>query len=261
MIPTAQITEWRRHAPWANDDDVEQDLVISRALIELFRVQFLRDRLAFRGGTALHKLVLAPATRYSEDIDLVLLVDEPLGPILDAVRDALAWINPKPTRDRGFNLTMKFGFETAAGTPRKLKVEANRGEHFSAPRVVEVAYSVDSPFFKGDTRIRTYALEELLSTKFRALYQRSKGRDLYDLWYAAQQKQVAFDQVYALFTEYWKNDGKETLRRDAVRQNMDAKHARGVFADVRPLLRTGTAYDPDTAYAWFDATLLPLFPA
>lgn len=40
---------------------------------ELYNRPILQERLAFRRGTALHKLVLAPATRYSEDIDFVYL--------------------------------------------------------------------------------------------------------------------------------------------------------------------------------------------
>ena len=35
MIPAAFITAWRRTAPWNLDAQVEQDLVISRAIIEL----------------------------------------------------------------------------------------------------------------------------------------------------------------------------------------------------------------------------------
>ncbi len=260
MFPTAQITEWRQQAPWVNDDDVEQDLVISRALVDIFSVAYLRDRLAFRGGTALHKLMLKPATRYSEDIDLVLLVNEPLGPIIDALREALQWIDPKPTRDKGFNLTLKFAFDTQAGNGRKLKVEANRGEYFSAGRVVDVPYAVQSSFFNGQVVLRTYTVDELLATKFRALFQREKGRDLYDLWYAAQQKQVDFANAYALFEEYWKKSGNKRLTRHEFEQNMAQKQAQGAFAGVLPLLRQGVAYDPDTAYAWFQDIILPLFP-
>jgi hypothetical protein len=32
--------------------------------------------------------------------------------------------------------------------------------------------------------VSTFQLEELMSTKLRALYQRRKGRDLFDLWHA-----------------------------------------------------------------------------
>lgn len=60
MIPRDYVTQWRAHAPWAMDAQVEQDLVISRALVEFFRVPGVAGRLAFRGGTALDKLHLTP---------------------------------------------------------------------------------------------------------------------------------------------------------------------------------------------------------
>ena len=71
MIPRDYITEWRVEAPWVQDSQVEQDLVISRALVEIFSHPLLSESLAFRGGTALYKLHIRPAARYSEDIDLV----------------------------------------------------------------------------------------------------------------------------------------------------------------------------------------------
>ena len=71
MIPLAQIIQWRQTAPWSDDMQVEQDLILSRAIVEIFSNPFLAEQLAFRGGTALHKLFFSPAARYSEDIDLV----------------------------------------------------------------------------------------------------------------------------------------------------------------------------------------------
>jgi predicted nucleotidyltransferase component of viral defense system len=86
VIPRDYVTHWRTHAPWATDAQVEQDLVISRGLVEIFRVPDLARRLAFRGGTALHELHLTPAPRYSEDIDLVQVRSEPIGETLDQIR-------------------------------------------------------------------------------------------------------------------------------------------------------------------------------
>ncbi|HSW30294.1 MAG TPA: nucleotidyl transferase AbiEii/AbiGii toxin family protein [Longimicrobiales bacterium] len=77
MIPRDFITEWRVHAPWKLDAQVEQDLVISRALVELFRAPELADSLAFRGATALYELHLLPPARCSEDIDLVQVTPGP----------------------------------------------------------------------------------------------------------------------------------------------------------------------------------------
>ena len=89
MIPRDYITEWRAAAPWVQDFQVEQDLVISRALVEIFSHSRLRGDLAFRGATALYKLHLTPAARYSEDIDLVQTRAGPAGPMMDALRAVL----------------------------------------------------------------------------------------------------------------------------------------------------------------------------
>jgi len=53
-------------------------------------------RLAFRGGTALFKLRLRPAARYSEDIDLVQVTAGPIGETLDVLRGALdPWLGSR----------------------------------------------------------------------------------------------------------------------------------------------------------------------
>jgi len=65
MIPQAYIAAWRKKAPWQEDFQVEQDLIIERALMAIYDAPYLKERLAFRGGTALHKLYLSPAARYS----------------------------------------------------------------------------------------------------------------------------------------------------------------------------------------------------
>ena len=82
MIPKAHIIQWSQQVPWKNYAQVEQDLIISRALVEIYNDEFLSEHLGFRGGTALHKLYLAPQPRYSEDIDLVQLNSGPIKPII-----------------------------------------------------------------------------------------------------------------------------------------------------------------------------------
>lgn len=86
MLPRRYIEEWKKFAPWPEDAQVEQDLVIEKTMLELFSDPFLQDRLAFRGGTALHKMFLKPQVRYSEDIDLVQIEAEPIRDTLAAIR-------------------------------------------------------------------------------------------------------------------------------------------------------------------------------
>jgi predicted nucleotidyltransferase component of viral defense system len=41
-----------------------------------------------------------------------------------------------------------------------------------------------------------------MATKLRALYQRRKGRDLFDLWYSVDRKLINLDKVFDIFFEY-----------------------------------------------------------
>lgn len=90
MIPQAYINEWRLYAPWQEDFQIEQDLIICRALNSIFSDDVLKNKLAFRGGTALHKLFINPPARYSEDIDLVQIDKEPFGEMINRLRNCLS---------------------------------------------------------------------------------------------------------------------------------------------------------------------------
>jgi len=92
MIPRAYITEWSSVVPWKTDEQIEQDLIICRSLCEIYQDEFLSEKLAFRGGTALHKLYLSPQPRYSEDIDLVQIVGEPIKPVIRRLREILSFL-------------------------------------------------------------------------------------------------------------------------------------------------------------------------
>ena len=92
MIPRAYVQEWSAKAPWPDLRQVEQDLIICRVLCDLFTAPKLKDRFAFRGGTAINKLLFRQPLRYSEDIDLVQVRPERIGPTIDAIREALAWL-------------------------------------------------------------------------------------------------------------------------------------------------------------------------
>jgi hypothetical protein len=94
VIPRAYIHAWSARTPWRASRQVEQGLIIGRALCDIFREPFLADRLAFRGGTAIHKRLLRRPLRYSEDIDLVQRRAEPIGPTVNALRNVLSWLGP-----------------------------------------------------------------------------------------------------------------------------------------------------------------------
>lgn len=108
MIPQAYITEWRNIAPWQDDFQVEQDLIIERALVEIFPDPFLKEKVAFRGGTALHKLHLKPSARYSEDIDLVQIKAEPIKETIKAFRGRLNFLGTPVVKQKAHNNTLLY---------------------------------------------------------------------------------------------------------------------------------------------------------
>lgn len=113
---------------------VEQDLVMSRALVEMYSLPGLAERLAFRGGTALYKLHLRPAARYSEDIDLVQVRAEPIGETLDLLRRVLdPWLGTpqRKLKEGRVNLVYRFDSEDSPPVKMRLKVEINSREHSS----------------------------------------------------------------------------------------------------------------------------------
>jgi predicted nucleotidyltransferase component of viral defense system len=251
MIARDYITEWREHAPWIADAHVEQDLVISRALVEIFRVEELARRLAFRGGTALFKLHLRPAARYSEDIDLVQVTPEPIGETFDAVRAVLdPWLGvPRRIIKEGrVNLVYRFSSEDQPPRPMRLKLEINNSrEHFTELGYVDAPFEVRSRWWSGTATITTFALDEMLGTKLRALYQRSKGRDIFDLWYALTQNAAAPERVVACFGRYMR-EGGHRVSRATFEANLRQKLSDPSFrADITPLLRPGVDWDVDRA--------------
>ena len=250
MISRDYITEWRARAPWVQDFQVEQDLVISRALIAIFNHPLLKEALAFRGGTALYKLHIHPPARYSEDIDLVQVRAEPAGPMMDAVREVLdPWLGKPQYKQTEGRVTFNYRFESedVPPLPLRLKVEINSREHFAVYGYTRLPFTVSSRWFEGSCEITTYVLEELLATKLRALYQRRKGRDLFDLAVALEKTALDPDRVVAAFSKYMERGGHDVTRA-RFEQNIEAKLRDPQFnADIGPLLVAGFSWDGEKA--------------
>lgn len=260
MIPQAYITEWANQVPWQTNEQVEQDLVICRALVEIFSDEWLASSLAFRGGTALHKLYLQPQTRYSEDIDLVQIRSEPIKETIQRLRERLSFLGDCTVVQKANNNTLKYRFESEFPPIQnlRLKVEINCREHFTVLGYQQFPFQVNSSWFTGVCNITTYQLEELLGTKLRALYQRSKGRDVYDIYMALVQvpdmNKEAILQCYHTYMEFVAD---EPPTQKVYLQNMEAKLQDDEFiGDIAALIRPREKYDQATALELIRAEFL-----
>lgn len=249
MIPKAYIIEWSKTAPWQNNFQIEQDLVIEKALFEIFSNDELRRQLAFRGGTALHKLYLKPQSRYSEDIDLVQINEGEIGPLLTLLRAGLSFLGDAKYERSLHNNTLIYRFTSEyESIPLKLKIEINTREHFSVLGYNEIRHDIRSSFLTGEYKIKTFMIEELLGTKMRALYQRNKGRDLFDIWYALNRIDLEIHKVLECFKFYMHNENHDIASIDFVK-NMEMKIADNEFnGDIEGLLLPQIKYDGFSAY-------------
>jgi predicted nucleotidyltransferase component of viral defense system len=249
MISQGVILQWRSRAPWATDLQVEQDLVLSRAMVEIFSHPDLAGLFALRGGTSFNKFHAFGGARYSEDIDLVQIEAKPIGDALTAIRALLQpWLGKAKYSASQGNATLRYRFAAEAdGSPMGLKIEINTREHFTVFGYVDHAYAMDTPWFSDSAKVKTYELNELLGTKLRALYQRKKGRDLFDLWKGLEAKQVKPAKIVQAFNEYMRF-GETPVSGAEYAANLEAKlKEKNFVTDIRPLLTAGQDYDPHVA--------------
>ncbi len=237
--------------PWAEPRQVEQDLIISRALVEIFNHDLLGAGLRLRGGTALNKIIFPEPLRYSEDIDLVRTTAGPIGPVLDAVREVLEpWLGQGNFVSSRTAPKLRFRVP-AEDDPEawiRLKVEINIAETEPFDPPVSISYAVENPWFAGSAAIASFSPEELFATKLRALLQRDRGRDLFDLDHALGALPVLdVDRVVALFAQYLDQQCQVISRAEA-EQRMLAKFARpDLLGDIRALLPPDRADALDAA--------------
>ena len=251
MIPQFFIQEWHEQVPWNTDAMVEQDLVICRALVSIFSDEFLASQLAFRGGTALHKLYLSLQPRYSEDIDLVQINPGPIKPIMFKLGEVLSFLPDRVTKQKRYNNTMLFRMESEIPptVQLRLKVEINCFEHFNVLGLTKVPFRVENTWFTGEAQLTTYHLEELLGTKLRALYQRKKGRDLFDLYIALKRREVDVDKVLQCYRKYMEFVVDKVPTYKQFVNNMEEKMTDDEFTgDLKALLRPDIEYQPEEAY-------------
>jgi len=270
-LTASHLTAWQAYAPWPKRSQIEQDLKLSRGVAAIFSDEVLGQHLAMRGGTVLHKAHLAPAARYSEDIDLVLLkpmevhlleqhLNRVLVPILGRPSDSLvtdAWLAMRNLLSPSKILRIAYKF-IPLGLQREetIKVEVNLNE--SASLLPPVDVMLDTLNEEGEhTRatVRSYDINEMLGTKTRALMQREQGRDLFDLAHAWQLSEAGHTpypvntaKAMQAFTWYLEKEGTRLSAQEA-HMHLKARLRKTAFRrDMDTLLRPDLpAFDVDSA--------------
>ena len=132
--------------------------------------------------------------------------------------------------------------------PAKLKIEINTTEHFQVLPLKTIPFSVDSDWFNGTANIITYEMDELMATKLRALYQRRKGRDLFDIWYVATNELINLSQVFDIFSKYCAYNEVRISREEFIQNLEQKKGHRDFHMDMSILLSSKLNWNFEEAY-------------
>lgn len=219
---------------------LERDYCLSWFLVGLSENP-LRERLLFKGGTALKKCYF-PDYRFSEDLDFTLAQPVPF----EAIRTELEATFKVTHRASGVVLrfaredrhphansyTFYLGYEgPLPGGPagKEVKVDVTIKE--------EVVFPIEErPVLRGyreyedlpeDARVQVYSLPEIAAEKVVALLDRARNepRDLYDLWHLTENSRVSPDRVV------------EAVRRKLAARGQDLNSLRGVLREKEPRYR------------------------
>lgn len=260
MIPEGLRTYWSNKTGWLTDLQVEQDLWLHLLLVGVYSRSEFVDELIFWGGTALHVLYLTDEDgrrmRYSEDLDFLRRSSGGIGPVLTPLGRMI--------KDGG----MDYSYETRTAYPKvwariptslrevpiKVKFEFNTRERDLAlgsevhEFAVEIPDELAVPNWPGGVvSIRTPRLDEQAAFKVRALWERNKGRDLFDLWAALTQSGANPEIVTSVFNDHYRKSGFDPAK---LLENLHGRLEAGNFeSDLKPFVRSWPPYGyaPDVA--------------
>ena len=194
MLTQAQVQRYASDAGLRDIMIAEKEVVLT-FLLQLLSERDVLDRLAFKGGTCLRKMILGSQGRYSTDLDFTGLeehnhedvilemmhaFDQPFHGIQFSLgmedyyqtQDGLSW---------GANPTYAHVWNTSGNSEVKLQVSVRETPTLPTAMMAQVPQSYFQHLPFAPAEIRCLSLEEILAEKLRACYQRNKARDIYDL--------------------------------------------------------------------------------
>ena len=180
---------------------IEKDLVISIVLAIISdspEFSWCSDKLIFRGGTCIKKVFYHDETRFSEDIDLMGLNIEEAGLFMRSV-NKLVGMNLGVTsfdstevqysNERGLDFMLYY----TSVLQQKDHISFNLSTAYPMERIQKRAVIVE-PYLQINPSILTLGIKEILAEKTRALLQRRKPRDLFDVWFLIKNKELELDR-------------------------------------------------------------------
>lgn len=242
MIPQEAISQWNDIVPWDDYRLVEQDLALTRLIIDIAVHPVLCDKLSLKGGTCLHKLWLPKPWRYSEDLDYNRIVASDPLEITNSLREVASDVG---FSDISFNQSKLFlhlwmidAFEDEQRFQVKIDIQREIESDSSAYQYRHIA--LDNPWYSNQASVRANTAEDIIASKVLASFQRSRPRDLFDIWAAVKADIVTYEGVASRFASY-RPDSPERWNTGRVSRSLiDKLNAPSYIAEMEQI----SAYAP-----------------
>lgn len=184
-------------ADWGlREDVIEKDYVIGWILWGIGTSDELMKSWVFKGGTCLKKCYI-DTYRFSEDMDFSVLPGGPVKPeelepvfngVLERVYEAsgIDFSVKKPvfkyySHHHYTEGSIYYRGPRNAPSPSRIKLDIGGSEKIVRPTVLRAIDHKYSDKIPGTARVRCYSFDEIFAEKIRAMGQRSRPRDLYDI--------------------------------------------------------------------------------
>jgi len=187
VIPVEEIKEIARRVG-VPESTIERDYAQGWLLAHLSSY----FDMALKGGTGIRKVFLGDY-RFSDDLDFTLLdeygVDDVEVRVKDAVRaakresgiDFEEEVIVEET-DNGYQVSLYFRFLRRTGSPLRIKLDLTRKENEIVSLPLEKRMIIHPYTDIVGAKVLSYSLAEVFAEKIRALFERTRPRDLYDVW-------------------------------------------------------------------------------
>ena len=178
---------------------------------------------------------------------------------MDHLREALSFLGEPKTKATPMSnkLIFRINSEDFLVPSIRLKVEINCREHFHVLPWNLFPFTIENPWFSSSCSVTTYQVDELLGTKLRALYQRKKGRDLFDLYTALNRIEADIPALLRCFNRYMEFSAGYIPTTKEFTLNMEEKmKSQDFLVDTRPILLPHIHFDPSSAYDFIYETLI-----
>ena len=192
---------------------IEKDFVLTFILKKIYASSF-KDKLVFKGGTALHKLYLHK--RLSIDLDFSELSQININELKAIIEDKEINSEIKDINRTADSVKIVLSYTSVLKYKNNIVIDISRREK---PTLSLINKKLKSYYFK-EFEVLTFQLEELIAEKLRTIIQRNKPRDYLDIYYILKKKNFDLEKTIETARIKLKNN-KDNFDTERVFNNLD----------------------------------------